>query len=269
MSGRPTPETDDLARGNHVVPTEWAEQLERERDEALIDRANGDIATMTINHYKRILRERDEAREDLIKTYTKINDLEIEIRGVGLLCDKAKRERDEAREERDKLQAMRKEVVASNRGAKINAKVSNILAGKLNRAERERDESAAMLGRYKQERDIAEADAVNFHARIFELINERDILRLDAQREAEAHDRMVVELEKVYAERDEARESDATLERANQAERERDEAREELKKLEGAYEDATNYYARMIELREELDKVKEELKNKTYDKLKS
>jgi hypothetical protein len=29
-----TPNTDDLARGNHVVPTEWAEQLERERDEA-------------------------------------------------------------------------------------------------------------------------------------------------------------------------------------------------------------------------------------------
>jgi hypothetical protein len=30
-----TPETDDLARGNHVVPTEWAQQLERERDEAM------------------------------------------------------------------------------------------------------------------------------------------------------------------------------------------------------------------------------------------
>jgi hypothetical protein len=29
-----TPETDNLARGNHVVPTEWAEKLERERDEA-------------------------------------------------------------------------------------------------------------------------------------------------------------------------------------------------------------------------------------------
>jgi len=27
-------ETDNIARGNHVVPTEWAEQLERERDEA-------------------------------------------------------------------------------------------------------------------------------------------------------------------------------------------------------------------------------------------
>ena len=29
-----TPETDNLARGNHVVPTEFAEKLERERDEA-------------------------------------------------------------------------------------------------------------------------------------------------------------------------------------------------------------------------------------------
>lgn len=39
-------------------------------------------------------------------------------------------------------------------------------------------------------------------------------------------------------------------------ERERDEAREELKKLEGAYEDATNYYARMIELKEERDEAR-------------
>jgi uncharacterized coiled-coil DUF342 family protein len=45
------------------------------------------------------------------------------------------------------------------------------------RLERERDEWAAMCGRYKQERDIAEADATNFHARIFELINERDEAR--------------------------------------------------------------------------------------------
>ena len=29
-----TPQTDDIARGNHVVPVEWAQQLERERDEA-------------------------------------------------------------------------------------------------------------------------------------------------------------------------------------------------------------------------------------------
>ncbi len=33
-------ETDNIARGNHVVPTEWAEQLERERDEARADREN-------------------------------------------------------------------------------------------------------------------------------------------------------------------------------------------------------------------------------------
>ena len=32
-----TPETDNLARGNHVVPTEFAQQLERERDEARED----------------------------------------------------------------------------------------------------------------------------------------------------------------------------------------------------------------------------------------
>ena len=45
---------------------EWAAKclsLERERDEALMDRANGDIATMTINHYERLLRERNEAIE--------------------------------------------------------------------------------------------------------------------------------------------------------------------------------------------------------------
>ena len=30
-----TPQTDDIARGNHVVPVEWAQQLERERDEAV------------------------------------------------------------------------------------------------------------------------------------------------------------------------------------------------------------------------------------------
>lgn len=39
-----------------------------------------------------------------------------------------------------------------------------------------------------------------------EAIADRDILRIDSQREAEHHDRMVGELEKVYQERDEARE---------------------------------------------------------------
>ena len=40
---------------------------------------------------------------------------------------------------------------------------------------------------------------------ITELVLENQKLKLDAQREAEHHDRMVGELEKVYKERDEAR----------------------------------------------------------------
>jgi len=37
VNRRPTPETDALARGNHVVPTEFAQDLESERDEARSD----------------------------------------------------------------------------------------------------------------------------------------------------------------------------------------------------------------------------------------
>ena len=59
MSDRPTPETDDIARGNHVVPTEWAQQLERERDEAR------EVLQAVIKTGKRLERERDEAREHL------------------------------------------------------------------------------------------------------------------------------------------------------------------------------------------------------------
>jgi len=54
---------------------------------------------------------------------------------------------------------------------------SPVLRAVAQRLERERDEWEAMSGRYKQERDIAEADATNFNARIFELINERDEAR--------------------------------------------------------------------------------------------
>lgn len=58
-----TPETDNLARGNHVVPTEWAEQLERERDEA---RAKFDtLAVENMLEVNKLCKERDEAREAL------------------------------------------------------------------------------------------------------------------------------------------------------------------------------------------------------------
>lgn len=69
-----TPETDDLARGNHVVPTEWAQQLERERDKARekveqqrkeIVRLNGSTNHAGGTPLKIALRERDEAREEV------------------------------------------------------------------------------------------------------------------------------------------------------------------------------------------------------------
>jgi uncharacterized coiled-coil DUF342 family protein len=66
-----TPETDDIARGNHVVPTEWAQQLERERDEAReeANKLSGAYEDAT-NYYARIIElkeELDEAREALVK----------------------------------------------------------------------------------------------------------------------------------------------------------------------------------------------------------
>jgi hypothetical protein len=50
---------DDLAT-EHVLAVN---KLAEERDQALMDRANGDMATMTINHYERLIKERDEARQ--------------------------------------------------------------------------------------------------------------------------------------------------------------------------------------------------------------
>ena len=115
----------------------------------------------------------------------------------------------------------------------------------------------------QRERDKAREDATNYYAKIGELeqerdeaIADRDIARLSAHDSDRAHDRMVGELEKVYKERDEAREAAAkweslfsTMERAGaeqarradenrewalRAERERDEAREELADWENA-----------------------------------
>jgi hypothetical protein len=63
-----TPETDDLARGNHVVPTEFAQQLERERDEAReeIEMLGIRYAAAEMHHetnMQAVTKERDEARE--------------------------------------------------------------------------------------------------------------------------------------------------------------------------------------------------------------
>jgi hypothetical protein len=62
-----TPETDAAvnASGGDWSPVLRAvsQRLERERDEALMDRANGDMATMTRNHYERLIKERNAALE--------------------------------------------------------------------------------------------------------------------------------------------------------------------------------------------------------------
>jgi deoxyribodipyrimidine photolyase len=66
-----TPETDNLARGNHVVPTEWAEQLERERDKAIRQLNNIKATEIHTCHdqCKRpmciLRRERDDARHEI------------------------------------------------------------------------------------------------------------------------------------------------------------------------------------------------------------
>ena len=59
-----TPETDNLARGNHVVPTEWAEKLERERDEARVERDSLQALSQSLAEAcVKLKAERDEAKE--------------------------------------------------------------------------------------------------------------------------------------------------------------------------------------------------------------
>lgn len=83
-----TPETDNLARGNHVVPTEFAQQLERERDKAMdalseislyLSVGMGDKFTTAKQYYERILE------------------------GIGMLTRPIMQMLEESREQRDRL----------------------------------------------------------------------------------------------------------------------------------------------------------------------
>ena len=192
-----TPETDDLARGNHVVPTEWAEQLERERDEArkYIERQRLEIVRLNgaTNHaggtpLKIALRERDEARELLRLSSIEANALATSI---------------QKSEYSDVNDFQLCESVAG-----VISQINNMYAG----VREQRDEARESL------KHITEYGTEEINA--------------------------AVELRQKLA----------------QALIERDEAREELQKLEGAYEDATNYYARIIELTDERDETRKEVK---------
>jgi uncharacterized coiled-coil DUF342 family protein len=137
-----TPETDDLARGNHVVPTELAEQLERERDEARGDLDNmQDQRDLAMKVIKRLEQERDEAREKIERQRERIAYLEgATHHACGTPLSKAIKERDEARAQRDSFQAL-----------------SQSLAETCTKLKTERDEWAKLCGQYKQERDEARA----------------------------------------------------------------------------------------------------------------
>lgn len=89
-----TPETDDLARGNHVVPTEWAEQLERERDEASEKYDN--LATEHMLVVNKLCEERDELLNEIKRLRLEAQrEAEHHDRMVGEL-EKVYKERDDA-----------------------------------------------------------------------------------------------------------------------------------------------------------------------------
>lgn len=95
-----TPETDDLARGNHVVPTEWAQQLERERDEANEELSKKYVEyDQLFDEAEKIRIERDEARNKMADALQ-----EFDLRTLDF--ERMKQERDEAREEVRLLKAI-------------------------------------------------------------------------------------------------------------------------------------------------------------------
>jgi uncharacterized protein YlxP (DUF503 family) len=57
-----TPQTDDIARGNHVVPTGWAQSLERQRD--ILRQQCDNLATKHMLSINKVCGERDDAREE-------------------------------------------------------------------------------------------------------------------------------------------------------------------------------------------------------------
>ena len=127
------------------------------------------------------------------------NDMMRWVREHAALARKLERERDEAREV---LREIEDKMCVQLRGhpeSKLWGDAGLIAAtmrcvDALDVVTEQRDEA---LEKY-------DLEAVEHMLAINKLCNERDILRLDAQKEDEHHDRMVGELERVYAERDDA-----------------------------------------------------------------
>ena len=136
-----TSETDDLARGNHVVPTEWAQQLERERDEARIDAQKSKA-------YKRVLKETNLRQTERIRYLEGATN-----HACGTPLSVALRERDEAREEQDKA----KTELEMWRDGNI---LHEIHRNELEKAERERDEAREEVKRLKVILDLIKKDTI-------------------------------------------------------------------------------------------------------------
>lgn len=121
-----TPNTDDLARGNHVVPTEWAEQLERERDEA---RSKYDIlAVENMLEVHKLCKERDEAWEEVNKQKNRATynlDLAKRVRDFWEKCEK---ERDEAQ---DIIKKAKAKFCEDGEDGKIASEMFSILIGNI------------------------------------------------------------------------------------------------------------------------------------------
>ena len=141
-------------------------------------------------------------------------------------------------------------------------------AEKCIRLEKERDEALSQIAqaecraeRFCQERDDARIDAQKSKAykRVLKETNLRQTERIRYLEGATNH-ACGTPLSVALRERDEAREKAERYRlEANAIMMQRDEAREEANKLSGAYEDATNYYARIIQLKEEFDEAREAL----------
>ena len=142
-----------------------------ERDDALTDRANGDIATMTTNHYERILRERDEA----IRQRNETNESSV------FTCNFYYEEKLKAERERDQL----KQLLAAD-SERVDAYLGVCI---------ERDEA---IEKHRSSVIYWQRDVFKMQRERDEALAEIQRLRLDAQREAEQHDRMVKELEGLY-----------------------------------------------------------------------
>ena len=157
-----TSETDDLARGNHVVPTEWAQQLERERDEARIDAQKSKA-------YKRVLKETNLRQTERIRYLEGATN-----HACGTPLSVALRERDEAREAfviaTDQMVIAQGKVREANKErdeARTELEMwrdGNILheihRDELEKVERERDEAREEVKRLKVILDLIKKDTI-------------------------------------------------------------------------------------------------------------